>query len=87
MPSTVRGVRSVDIEMSDPVRAAQFYCKIWNLTEVDAQTPARSGSAAPGATITSSPSIRRARAAALRRLVFDAATKDIVQALHAEGRA
>ena len=37
MKLTVRGVRSVDIEMSQPERAAEFYSKIWNLTEVERQ--------------------------------------------------
>ena len=35
MKITVRGVRSVDIEMNQPERAAEFYSKIWNLTEVE----------------------------------------------------
>jgi len=35
MKLTVRGVRSVDIEMGEPERAAKFYSKIWNLTEVE----------------------------------------------------
>ena len=34
-PITVRGVRSVDIEMSQPERVAEFYSKVWNLTEVE----------------------------------------------------
>jgi catechol 2,3-dioxygenase len=34
MKTAVRGVRSVEIEMSDPARAAEFYGKTWNLTEV-----------------------------------------------------
>jgi len=34
MKITVRGVRSVDIEMSQAERAAEFYGKIWNLAEI-----------------------------------------------------
>jgi catechol-2,3-dioxygenase len=35
MKTTVRGVRSVDIDMSQPERAAAFYKSVWNLTEVE----------------------------------------------------
>ena len=35
MPVTVRGVRSVDVELSDPGTAAEFYAKTWNLAEVE----------------------------------------------------
>jgi hypothetical protein len=35
MKLTVRGVRSVDIDMSRPERAADFYKTVWNLTEVE----------------------------------------------------
>jgi catechol-2,3-dioxygenase len=32
---TVRGVRSIEIEMSDPERAADFYTRVWNLKEIE----------------------------------------------------
>ena len=35
MKITVRGVSSVDIDMSQPERAAAFYKSVWNLTEVE----------------------------------------------------
>jgi catechol 2,3-dioxygenase len=81
MKLTVRGVRSVDIEMSEPDRAAEFYSRIWNLTEVERS----SGSiwfrgTGPYHHILA---IHQARGpAALRRLTFDAANRDIVNALH-----
>jgi catechol 2,3-dioxygenase len=81
MPITVRGVRSVDIEMTDPARAAEFYARTWNLTEVD-----RTGDSiwfrgtGPYHHILA---IHRARGpAALRRMTFDAADRDVVNALH-----
>ena len=81
MPITVRGVRSVDIEMNDPARAAEFYAQTWNLAEVD-----RRGDSVwfrgtgPYHHILA---IHRARGpAALRRMTFDAADRDIVNALH-----
>jgi len=81
MPITVRGVRSVDIEMNDPARAAEFYAQTWNLAEVD-----RKGDSVwfrgtgPYHHIMA---IHRARGpAALRRMTFDAADRDIVNELH-----
>ena len=35
MKITVRGVRSVEIEMGEPERAAEFYAQIWNLKVVE----------------------------------------------------
>src|SRR5215475_7396417 len=81
MKLTVRGVRSVDIEMGEPERAAEFYSKIWNLTEVERS----SGSiwfrgTGPYHHILA---IHRAKGpATLRRLTFDAANRDVVNALH-----
>ena len=69
--------------MSEPERAAAFYSKVWNLTEV-----ARSngsywfrGTGAYHHILAIHPATK---AAAIRRLTFAAATKDIVQALHAK---
>src|SRR5665213_1111159 len=81
MKITVRGVRSVDIEMGQPERAAEFYSKIWNLTEVER----KDGSiwfrgTGPYHHILA---IHQARGpAALRGMTFDAANRDIVDALH-----
>jgi catechol 2,3-dioxygenase len=81
MKVTVRGVRSVEIEMSQPERAAEFYGTVWNLTEVEREN----GSiwfrgTGPYHHILA---IHPARnGAAVRRLTFDAADRDVVQALH-----
>jgi catechol 2,3-dioxygenase len=81
MKLTVRGVRSVEIEMSEPARAAQFYGTTWNLAEV-----ARSngsfwfrGTGHCHHILAVHPA---ANGPAMRRLVFDAASKEIVDALH-----
>jgi catechol 2,3-dioxygenase-like lactoylglutathione lyase family enzyme len=80
-PITVRGVRSVDIEMSQPERAAEFYAKIWNLTEVEragdsvwfrGTGPYHHILAVHGSS----------GGAALRRMTFDAADRSSVDALH-----
>ena len=81
MKTTVRGVRSVDIDMSQPERAAAFYKSVWNLTEVER----RDGSIYFRGTgrfhhilaIHPAP-----KGFAIRRMTFDAASKDIVHALH-----
>src|SRR5215469_10109446 len=80
-PITVRGVRSVDIEMSQPERAAEFFAKIWNLTEVERKgestwfrgtSPYHHILAVHGSS----------GSAALRRMTFDAADRKTVDALH-----
>ena len=83
MKTTVRGVRSVEIEMSEPARAAEFYSKTWNLAEV-----ARSngsywfrGTGAYHHILAIHPATK---GAAIRRLTYAAANKDILQALHAK---
>jgi catechol 2,3-dioxygenase len=77
----LRGVRSVDIEVNEPARAADFYADIWNLTQVEQA----------GGSIwfrgTSSYhhilGIHKSRGpVALRRITFDAADRDVVRALH-----
>jgi catechol 2,3-dioxygenase len=35
MTTTVRGVRSVEIELSDPGRAAGFFSNVWQLKEIE----------------------------------------------------
>jgi catechol 2,3-dioxygenase len=81
MTATVRGVRSVEIEMSQPERAAEFYGNVWNLTEVERKDGSVwfRGTGAYHHIL----AIHPARAgAAMRRLTFDAANRDVVQALH-----
>jgi len=80
-PITVRGVRSVDIEMSRPERAAEFFAKIWNLTEVE-----RAGSSTWFRGTSPYHHILAVHGssggAALRRMTFDAADRSTVDALH-----
>ena len=81
MKTTVRAVRSVEIDMSQPERAAAFYQSVWNLAEVER----RDGSIYLRGTgrhhhilaIHPAP-----KGFAIRRLTFDAAGKDMVDALH-----
>ena len=84
MKTTVRGVRSVDIEMSQPERAAEFYGKIWNLTEVARENGSIwfRGTGAYHHILAIHPA---KGPAAMRRLTYDAANQDIVKALHAKG--
>ena len=81
MKPTVRGVRSVDIDMSQPERAAAFYKSVWHLTEVER----RDGSIYFRGTGPSHHILAIHPAPngfAIRRMTFDAASKDIVHALH-----
>ena len=81
MTVTVRSVRSVDIDMSQPERAAAFYSKIWNLTEVERRNGSiyfrGTGPCHHILAIHPAP-----KGFAIRRLTFDAANRDIVHALH-----
>ena len=81
MKTTVRGVRSVEIDMSRPERAAEFYGKVWNLTEVERRDGSiyfrGTGRSHHILAIHDAP-----KGFAIRRLTFDAANKDIVHALH-----
>ena len=81
MKTTVRGVRSVEIDMSRPERAAEFYGKVWNLTEVERRNGSiyfrGTGRCHHILAIHDAP-----KGFAIRRLTFDAANKDIVHALH-----
>ena len=85
MKTTVRGVRSVDIEMSQPERAAEFYSKIWNLTEVERNDGSIwfRGTGAYHHILAIHPA---QGPAAMRRLTFDAANRDIVRRAASEGR-
>jgi catechol 2,3-dioxygenase-like lactoylglutathione lyase family enzyme/predicted enzyme related to lactoylglutathione lyase len=81
MKTTVRGVRSIEIDMSQPERAAAFYKSVWNLTEVERRDGAiylrGTGAHHHILTIHAAP-----KGFAIRRLTFDAANKSIVDALH-----
>ena len=81
MKTTVRGVRSVEIEMGEPERAAEFYAQIWNLKVVERK--GRSvwlrGTGAYHHILAIHPA---KGPAAMRRLTFDAANRAILHALH-----
>src|SRR5258708_38131093 len=81
MRLTVRGVRSIEIEMSDPDRAAEFYVKAWHLQEIDPDGGVRylRGTGVYHHIL----SIRKANdAPSLRRITFDAADRGMVDQLH-----
>jgi catechol 2,3-dioxygenase-like lactoylglutathione lyase family enzyme len=81
MRLTVRGVRSVEIEMSDPDRAAEFYAKVWHLKEIDPVGGVRylRGTGAYHHIL----AIRKANGTpSLRRITFDAADRATVDQLH-----
>ena len=81
MKITVRGVRSVDIKMSQAERAAEFYGKIWNLAEIARENGSIwfRGTGAYHHILAIHPA---KGPAAMRRLTYDAANQDIVKALH-----
>jgi catechol 2,3-dioxygenase len=82
----VRGIRSIEIEMVDPERAAMFYSQVWHLSEIDR----RDGSIYLRATGCYHHVLAIHRAAgvpALRRIVYDAASRDIVDRLFQSVRA
>jgi catechol 2,3-dioxygenase-like lactoylglutathione lyase family enzyme len=77
----VRGVRHVEIEMSDPAAAAAFYAGVWNLEPVESAGVSHflRGTGAYHHIL----AIHQARQRpALRRIVFDAAGRDMVDGLH-----
>jgi len=77
----VRGIRSVEIEMCDPDRAAEFYAGVWHLTEIGAVGGARYLRATGGYHHVLA--IHRAAGKPfLRRIVLDAADRDAVDRLH-----
>lgn len=81
MSARVRGVRSVEIEMGDPARAATFYRQIWNLTEVAIRgdTHYLRGTGAYHHILAIHPARGRS---SIRRIAFDAANRDVVERLH-----
>jgi catechol 2,3-dioxygenase len=86
MAVQVRGVRSVEIELADPERAADFYTRVWHLTEVE-----RAGGSIYFRGTGRHHHILAIHPAknglAIRRIVFDAASKAVVDQLCQEARA
>jgi catechol 2,3-dioxygenase len=85
MTARVRGIRSVAIDVCALDRACDFYRDVWRLAPVEAAVPARyfRGTAAYHHILALHPAARPA----IRRIVFDAADRDTVAALHAQVRA
>jgi catechol 2,3-dioxygenase len=77
----VRGVRSIEIEMCDPDRAAEFYAAVWNLSEIDSVGAVRY-LRATGAYHHVLAIHRAERKAHFRRVVFDAADRETVGRIH-----
>lgn len=81
MTYLVRGVRSIEVEVNDPERAAAFFTQVWNLTQVDHRGGSYyfRGTGAYHHIL----AIHTARAGtAVRRIVFDVADRDALAALH-----
>ena len=80
MKAQVRGIRSIEIEMADPERAATFYSQVWHLSEVERHKNSiylRATSRYHHVL-----AIHRASGVpALRRIVYDAANKETVDRL------
>ena len=85
MTARVQGVRSVAIDVCALDAAAAFYASVWNLTPVEAPGPARHfrGTGAHHHIL----SLHAASRPAVRRVVFEAADRDAVNALHAQVKA
>src|SRR5882762_2053780 len=82
MTARVTGVRSVAIDVCGLDEAAAFYSSVWNLTPVEAPGAARyfRGTARHHHILSLHPVSRPA----IRRVVFEAADRDAVDALHAQ---
>jgi hypothetical protein len=85
MTPPLRGVRSVEIELGDVPRAAEFFMQVWNLAPVEqAQIPQTNGSVYFRGTGTYHHILALHQGTggpAVRRIVFDAATKEAVHAV------
>lgn len=83
MRQSVKHIRSVEIEMADPERAAAFYRDVWHLTEVvrDGDAFYLRGTSRSHHILAIHPS---RGAAKVRRIVFEAADRATVDALHAK---
>jgi catechol 2,3-dioxygenase-like lactoylglutathione lyase family enzyme len=82
MTARVKGVRSVAIDVCALDQAAAFYSSVWNLTPVEAAGAARyfRGTGAHHHLL----SLHPASCPAIRCVVFEAADRDTVHALHAQ---
>lgn len=81
MRAAIRGVRSVEIELADPERAAAFYAEVWNLEPVATADGARRfrGTGAHHHIL----AIHQAAGApAIRRVVLDGVDRQAVEALY-----
>ena len=85
MALCVRGIRSVAIDVCALGEAAAFYTDVWKLTEVASEQGARyfAGTSAYHHIL----SLHTAARPAIRRIVFDAAGRDNVDALHVRVKA
>jgi catechol 2,3-dioxygenase len=81
MTTTVRGVRSIEIELSDPARAAGFFSNVWQLKEIERRQGSIwfRGTGSHHHILAVHPANR---GFAIRRIVFDAANGEIMRALH-----
>jgi catechol 2,3-dioxygenase len=82
MRTTIQAVRSLELELADPERAAHFYANVWNLSEVSRAGDGiyLRGTAGFHHILALYPSRGPAR---VRRVVYEAATQDIVDTIHA----
>jgi catechol 2,3-dioxygenase-like lactoylglutathione lyase family enzyme len=80
---SVKSVRSVEIEMADPDRAARFYVDVWKLSEVarDRGSSYLRGSSDAHHVLAIHPANGPGK---VRRVVFDAANRDVVDAIYAK---
>src|SRR2546423_15587594 len=85
MTVCVRGIRSVAIDVCALDQAASFYLEVWKLAPVASGEDARyfRGTCAHHHIL----SLHAAPRPAIRRVVFDAADRDAVNALHARVKA
>lgn len=79
--SSIRGVRCIEIEMSDPSRAAEFYSRVWNLELVSAEAGSFyfRGTGAYHHVLVIHPAGKQF---AVRRIVFDAVDIAQLEELH-----
>lgn len=85
MTARVRGIRSVAVDVCALDAAAAFYSSVWNLDVVEASADARyfRGTGPHHHILT----LHAASRPAIRRILFDAADRDAVNALHAQVKA
>jgi catechol 2,3-dioxygenase len=83
--ASVRALRSIEIGLTDPDKAARFFTDVWNLTPVDGgkRTHTLRGTCAFHHIL----GVRFTPRTALIRMVFDAADRAAVDAIHAQALA